>query len=266
MRFNVSAWFKKFRSKLAPVIKLLLQKRWVRLIVRTGNQLGYDGAGDMAASLSYYTVLGVFPLLLGIFSVLGYVFPNETVQRELFDFFERHLPTSTGLLRENITSIMELRGTLGIVSLFGLFWSGGALFGAIGRAVNRALGIRTLAPFYIRKLRDLFLALGTGILFFIILGLTVVSAFVPTARLPFGVFVTDVISRIVAFLLVFSVFLTIYKLMPAARMAWRDIWPGALLGAFLFEIVRNLFAFYLARFANFQLVYGSIASVIASLV
>ena len=47
---------------------------------------------------------------------------------------------------------------------------------------------------------------------------------------------------------------------------WRHIWPGALLAAVLFELARTLLIFYLENFANYQLVYGSIASIIVLLV
>ena len=143
---------------------------------RTAYQLARDAA-DMAASLSYYALLFVFPLLIGVIAVLGFVFPSEIVQEELSTLFEYQLPASAGLLQENITSVIKLRGTLGILSLPGLFWSGGALFAGIGRVANRAWGIGKYRPFYIRKVRDFILALGTGSIFFVSLGLAAIQTF-----------------------------------------------------------------------------------------
>ena len=73
-------------------------------------------------------------------------------------------------------------------------------------------------------------------------------------------------SRLAAFLLILAVFLLIYKLLPNTKTYWRYIWPGALTAAILFEIARTLFIFYLEHYANYQLIYGSIASVIILLV
>jgi len=73
-------------------------------------------------------------------------------------------------------------------------------------------------------------------------------------------------SRLLAFLLVLAVFLLLYKLVPFTKTYWHYIWPGALLAAVLFEIARTLFVFYLENFANYQLIYGSIASIIILLV
>jgi membrane protein len=238
----------------------------VKFIVRVTNRLGIDAVGDMAASLSYYSLLSVFPLLIGVISVLGYIFPSALVQDELFSFFEKNLPTSLNLLRENIAAIIDMRSTLGVLSLIGLFWSGGALFSSIGRVADRAWEIRVYRSYFFRKGRDLILAVGTGIIFFISLGLTTISTILPELRLPFGITVTTIVTHILAFILIFTVFLLIYKYIPNTRIAWRDIWLSALIGASIFEGINYVFSWYLIRFANYQLVYGSITSVIAFVV
>ena len=112
------------------------------------------------------------------------------------------------------------------------------------------------------------MALGTGILFLLSLG---ASAIISIVRSGFGLpaeklMVVGVGSRLVAFLLILAVFLLFYKLIPNTRTYWRPVWPGALLAAILFEIARTLFLFYLENFANYQLIYGSIASIIVLLV
>ena len=252
--------------KFQVIKRQFSQKRWVKFIVRVTNRLGIDAVGDMAASLSYYSLLSVFPLLIGVISVLGYIFPSALVQDELFSFFEKNLPTSLNLLRENIAAIIDMRSTLGVLSLIGLFWSGGALFSSIGRVADRAWEIRVYRSYFFRKGRDLILAAGTGIIFFISLGLTTISTILPELRLPFGITVTTIVTHILAFILIFTVFLLIYKYIPNTRIAWRDIWLSALIGASIFEGINYVFSCYLIRFANYQLVYGSITSVIAFVV
>jgi membrane protein len=243
-----------------------MSKRWLLLAVRVINRLGAHSTGDMAASVSYYSFLSIFPLLVGIISILGFIFPSQLVQSELFSFFEEHLPTSVGILRDNISAIIRMRGTLGILSLVGLFWSGGALFASISRVANRAWGISVYRPYFIRKIRDLTVAVGTGFIFFISLGLTAISAVLPAITLPIGITVSAFISQVIAFILIFSIFLLIYKYIPNTKIAWRDIWAVALFGAVIFEVINSAFSFYLAHFAKYQLVYGSIASVIAFVV
>ena len=68
-----------------------------------------------------------------------------------------------------------------------------------------------------------------------------------------------------SFVLTLAVFLLIYKFMPNTRTYWRYIWPGAVVGAVLFEAAKNLFIVYLSRFASFENVYGSLTPVIVLL-
>ena len=65
--------------------------------------------------------------------------------------------------------------------------------------------------------------------------------------------------------LTLGTFLMIYKFMPNTKTYWRYIWPGAVVGALLFELAKNLFILYLNRFSSFENVYGTLAPVIVLL-
>ncbi|MFC1871841.1 YihY/virulence factor BrkB family protein [Chloroflexota bacterium] len=162
--------------------------------------------------------------------------------------------------------VIELRGTLGLLSLLGLFWSGSAMFSAMSRSINRAWDIHRDRPFYIRKLRDLVMALSTGIMFLLSMGATSVFTIMRRVDFPVLAVTVNLAGRSLAFFLVLTIFLLIYKYIPNTTIRWRDVWPGALLVAVLFEIARSSFVLYLDNFANYGLVYGSIASVIVLLV
>ena len=112
------------------------------------------------------------------------------------------------------------------------------------------------------------MALGTGILFLLSLGASsIISVLrgifhIPAANLG----LVELGSRLVAFLLLLAVFLILYKVIPNTRTRWRDVWPGALLAAIFFEIARSLFIVYLEYYANYQLIYGSISSIVVLLI
>ncbi len=252
--------------RLYQLKNVLLKKSIVQLMVRTVKQLGQDNASDMAGSIAYYGILSIFPLLLGVISILGFFLPSETVQRQVFQFIAANLPVSVDLVEQNISHIIRLRGTVGIASLLGLIWSGSAIFGAIGRVMNRAWGIQKQRLFYIRKLRDTTLVLTTSILFFLSLGFTSFSAIIPLIELPIMETIAVLVSRLLGFLIIFIVFSLTYMFMPNIKTPWRHIWPWALFAAILFETVKSLFIYYLANFASYELVYGSLASVIVLLV
>ncbi len=240
----------------------------VQLIYRTAEGSGNHDAAHMAAGVAYYAFLSIFPLLLGLIALFGFFLPSVNLQDELLNYVGDNIPGATNILKQNIASIIDLRGAMGILSILLFFWGASAMFRAVSRAINHAWDISRYRPFLIRKSRELGMALSTGILFLLSLG---ASAIISILRGVFDLPVADLIivnvsSRLLAFLLILAVFLLLYKLIPNTKTYWRYIWPGALLAAILFEIARTLFVFYIENFANYQLIYGSIASIIVLLV
>jgi len=246
----------------------LLEIPAVQLISRTAEELGNIDGAHKAAGVAYYAILSIFPLLLGLIAVFGFFLPSLNLQDELLNFVGKNLPGATDILRQNIVSIVKLRGILGVLSRVVLFWSGSTMFSAISLAINRVWDIQRYRPFFIRKASELGMALSTWILFLLSLGASAITSILrevfdlSAAKL----IVVEVGSRLVAFLLILAVFLLLYKLIPNTRTYWRYVWPGALLAAILFEIARTLFVFYLENFANYQLIYGTVASIIVLLV
>ena len=108
-------------NRVRNIIRRAKEKPAIAFIFRILDKLGRDGVGDMAASIAYYALLSLFPLLLGIIALLGIFLPSESVQSRIFDFFNQYIPNSSQFIQSNITSIIKLRGTLGILSLLGLF-------------------------------------------------------------------------------------------------------------------------------------------------
>ncbi|MCH8254898.1 MAG: YihY/virulence factor BrkB family protein [Gemmatimonadetes bacterium] len=263
---HLRGWQRALEHRLARFVA------W-RLVVRTAGELRADDATHMAAGVAYYAVLSLFPLLLALIAGLSLALRSDTVEAELFDFFETYLPGSVELLEKNITAAAPVRGAIGLLGLLGLLWSASAIFGAISRAVNRAWDVHRDRPFYVAKLRHLAMAAGVGILFILSLTITTALQTLGGVTLP-GVgslsflenTVVSIGGRVLPFLLSFAIFTLIYKFIPNTKTFWRYVWPGALLAAVLFELAKSVFILYLDRFANYQAVYGSIGSVIALLV
>ena len=260
------------RVRARRLWRLFLAIPLAGLIYRTIREMGADDATHMAAGVAYYAVLSLFPLAVGLISLLGMVLDADNLEGEIVGFFQKFLPGSRELLEANINAAGNVRGFLGAVSFIGLFWSASLLFGAISRAVNRAWDIQRDRPFYIDKPRHIIMAVSVAPLF--------LMSFITTAalevlgnvdfpligRIPFldhdGI---NLMTRPLPFVFSLAIFLLIYKFIPNTRTYWRYIWPGALLAAVLFEISKSVFVFYLENFASFEQLYGSLASIIVLL-
>ncbi len=246
----------------------LLKIPIVQLIARTAEESGNHDAGQRAAGVAYYAIISIFPLLLGLIAVFGFFLPSLNLQDELLKFVGNNIPGATNILKENIANVIRLRGVMSILSIVILFWSASALFSSISLAINRAWDISISRHFFIRKASELGMVFGTGILFLLSLGAsTIITIMHGALNLPAAdLIIVYTSTKLVAFLLMFSIFLLLYKFVPNTKTYWRSVWPGALLAAVLFELARTLFIFYLDNFANYQLIYGSITSIIILLV
>lgn len=253
---RIAGWYNRV---LAPL-------PFVQLVFGVAKGLGDHLAADMAASIAYYAILSIFPLLLGIIAILGLFLPQETVQEEIFAFFATYLPESIGFIENNIRKIISARGALGAVSVVGLLWTGSMIFGAVNRVINKVWDISQFDPVWFRKPRDIGMALGMGLLFLVsILGSIFLSS-LPVSQFPLPDGLVEFLNQAGIFLLAFGAFLTLFKLMPATRTYWRHMLPGAVLSAILFVLSMNLFVYFVNNFADWELVYGTIGSVIAFLI
>ena len=258
----------KFQTGFRKIKDRLLKNHIVQLVFRTVEGAGNHDIAQRAAGVAYYAILSIFPMLLGLIAILGFFLPSVNLQDDLLKFVDKNLPGATDFLIQNIANVVRLRGVIGVVSIVILFWGASGMFSAISLAINRAWDVRSYRPFFIRKASELGMVLSMGILFLLSLGASAgISILRGVSNLPESdMLIVNVCSRLVAFLLILSVFLLLYKLIPNTKTYWRHIWPGALLAAVFFELARVLFILYIENFANYQLIFGSITSIIVLLV
>jgi membrane protein len=224
--------------------------------------MGNDGASEVVGAIAYDAILSLFPLLLGVISLLGFFLPSATVQEQLFRFVEMNLPTATDILRLNIDGIIQVRGPLGIFSVVALFLSAGAMFRAISLGVNRAWGVNVRHPFHIRKLREVAMSLSACVFFYVAITTTAVLASFGAG----GGIAGGLALNIFESALVFLIFLLVYKTIPATKTYWLHVWPGALFSSAAFELARMFIVIYFNRFSHIETVYGTIGSIIVMLI
>ena len=241
----------------------------VQLLGRTIKEMSADDATHMAAGISYYGLFSIFPLLLFLISVFSLTMEPDDIRVRLTELSAGYFPGSQQLIDNNLDAVLRARGALGLFGVLGLLWSGSAVFGALSRSINRAWDVQVDRPFFISKPRQLAMAAGIAILFTVSLSVVSVARSV-NGLMDGGLFGPPSVSgwlipgllQVISLALTGGMFLLMYKFMPNTKTYWRFIWPGAITGAILFELSENLFVVYLARFANFEDVYGALAPVI----
>lgn len=223
----------------------------------------------MAAGIAYYALFSLFPLLLGIVAVIDMLGLSQPVQDSLFRMTGQFLPGSGGMVVGNIESVIESR-EIGLVSLLILVWSSSSVFEITHRSLNRAWAVEKERPFILSKLVDTGMAIGIGLLFLLSVGMSAVLNFAwqlttPAIRDLEGGTLWRLALGLTPLIVSFVLFSLVYRFMPDAKVRWLDAMLGALLAAVLFEFAKILFGWYLIFIANYSLVYGSLAAVMALL-
>ena len=249
------------------------------LVRRSVQEFLDDRCTYLAAGISYYALFSIFPFVILFVSISGLVLQNEGLREELIAELTEALPLSEDEGRDNIEELVDGVATslsaLGLLSVIALIWSASGMMGAIRRALNEAWDTEFRRPFLQAKLLDLAMIIGLGVLVMLSLGATLflqvarrASESLSDALGPAGAGAAigfEVLAVLVPLLLSFGVFLTLYTVVPAVQTHFRHVWPGALMAAVGFEVVKNAFAIYLATFGNYDAVYGSLGAVTAFL-
>lgn len=229
------------------------------------KRMSADGANYLAGMIAFFGFLSVFPLLLLVLSVIGYLVAQDpAVQARWVQTVSGAFPGLQSVLVENLEAITRARRTAGIAGLAGFLWLGMGVVGAARFAVGRVLGVPPAAESFLRqKLASLaaIAALGSVALSSAILGGFVVAS----AREAW------IVLRIVAGAgvlgLDFILFFFSYVLFTrAARSSWRHLWPGALVAAIGWTGLRLAGSWYAARVVSGAAqVYGAFAAALGVL-
>ncbi|HWR65391.1 MAG TPA: YihY/virulence factor BrkB family protein [Bellilinea sp.] len=261
------------KQRLLPHYQMV--NRWsrgsldiVRVMVKN---FGLARGAEAAASLAYYALFSLFPLLLVLISVVGYILKSGDAYTVTLDFITQILPNSRVLIELNIQEILNRRGTIGLIGLVGAVWAASGFFVTLVRNINRAwLGIK---PRNIIRTRLLGLAMIGMLILLLVLSLAssallnivklIDSPLLNSFQLENSVF-WQLLRVLLPSLFSFLMFMAAYRWIPNTRVRWRACLGGALWTSIAWEIAKRLFAAYLSSgLGNYEILYGSLGTVLA---
>jgi len=231
----------------------------------------------MAAAISYYALLSLFPLLIFLVSVLGIFLRNSSLQEDLVSQVLDILPLTQDKGANEVTqAVQAVAGVsvpLTIVGLLGLAWSASAMFGAMRTSLSVAWGSGRRRSLLRQKLVDFAMMAGFGAFFLLSIGATALLRASQEASSDLlgplsgsSFFFWRAFSFVGPALLSLGAFAALYRYVPSAPVKMSGVWAGAATATVLFELAKNGFSFYLANFSRYDLVYGSLGAVVTFLV
>jgi membrane protein len=218
----------------------------------------------MAASIAYFGLLSLFPLLLGIIAIGSFFVSPARVETLVDVWVADTLPSSAEFVTDSIESLIRLRGTVGVVSVLGLLWSASKMFGALSRGINLALGVERHHAVYLSPLRNLLMTATVSLLLF--LSMTVTTTVGLLSRNGPELLSSPMTSHLTTYALAAVVLAVLYKFVPYERPTWREVLTSASLAALLLELGKTAFVIYIENVAHLEAIYGSLSSIVVLLV
>ncbi|MBL8601241.1 MAG: YihY/virulence factor BrkB family protein [Myxococcales bacterium] len=239
---------------------------WRAFFVQLYEAFRHDRVDDVAATVTYYAVLAMFPFLVFLVAVVSRVVRWETIE-EIVGLVARVMPPQvTTIVSERLTALkVASTGSLLTVGFVAAIWSASAGVGALMPAFNRAYDLVESRPWWRRRLLSLGLTIGLGI-FGVVASLValVVPALGRWVGEPLATVLT--LARLpVAGLIMSTVWAGLYKFLPNASPYRRVVFPGAFSGVLLWVLASWAFGQYVQHFGRYETTYGALGGVIVLL-
>jgi len=236
-----------------------------------------DRALKLSAALSYYTIFSLAPLLLLMISLAGLFLGRDAIQGHVFNEINGLIGNQAAAQIQDIIKNMELSGKTNIALIIGavtLIIGATTVFGEIQDSINLIWKIKAKPKRgWVKLLKDRLLSssLIVGLGFLLIVSLMVNGALMALNDLikryfpEMTILLFNAINIAISFTVITVLFAVIFKVLPDAKIAWKDVRKGAFFTACLFMLGRFVIGMYIETTSTGS-AYGAAGSVIIILV
>ncbi len=230
---------------------------------------------DLAAALTYFSVLSVFPALLALFSLLGVFGQGDETTDALLDLLDKLGQHQIAVQLEPTIKAMvnsQAAGVTLVIGLVGALWSASGYVGAFGRSLNRIYQVQEGRPVW--KLRPVVLLITVGLILMaalVLIGLVVSGPVAEAIGKAVGlgdqsVTVWNVLKWPVMLGIVIVMVAVLYYATPNVKQPkFRWVSVGAAVAILVWVLASVAFGFYVSNFSSYNKTYGSLAGVIVFL-
>ncbi|WP_121664439.1 YihY/virulence factor BrkB family protein [Metabacillus litoralis] len=230
-----------------------------------------DEVPGLSAQLSYFFLLSLFPFLIFLITLLGYL---PISQEDVLNTIKQFAPgESMQLINDTLNQILnDKNGKLLSFGIIATLWSASNGINAIVRAFNKAYDVEESRSFFVA--RGMAILLTMAMVFVIIvalllpvfgkeIGLFIFSHFGVSAQF---LTIWNTMRWLVSGIILFIVFTALYFVAPNKRLHLKDGVPGAIAATIGWIAVSLAFSYYVGNFANYSATYGSIGGIIVLMV
>ncbi|ALS22906.1 MULTISPECIES: YihY/virulence factor BrkB family protein [Paenibacillus] len=239
-------------------------------LVEFWNQLVQDDVLSLAAQCAYYFLFSLFPFLIFIMSLLGYL---PITAHDVLLLIKEYIPSGAAAgIEEQLKDVLEFKrgGVLSFGLIFSLVTASAAMH-AIVLAVNKAYGLPPRKSFI--HSRMLAIALTAGMLMVVasalllsVFGQLIGEWMNTRLHLPWSqIQLWNVLRWVIHFVILFLVLTAVYYIAPNTCLTCKDVLPGAIMAAVGWQLTSWGFSYYVNHFGHYSATYGSLGGVIVLL-
>lgn len=245
----------------------------IKVLKETANGWDEDNVARLAASLAYYTLLSIAPLIILAVAVAGLAFGEEAARAHIAGQLASVVGGGAAGAIQTIAANAKAPGSgiLGlIVGVVVLLFGASGVFGELQSALNTVWDV---APkpgrgiLGIIKDRFFSFTLVVGVAFLLLVSLVVSAALtwmgqVFAASMPGGAVLWQILNFTISLAVITALFALMFKTIPDVHIRWRDVWVGSAVTAGLFVLGKFLLGLYLGS-AGVSSAYGAAGSIVA---
>lgn len=259
----------------------VMRRKYWQLARKSVDEFFEDSPFQLAAALSFYTVLSLSPLVLIVVAAAGLVWGEQPVRSELLNQI-RELTGDAGA--ETVRTVLESTTISGqsigsmILGIITLLFGATTVFAQLQSSLNQIWDVKTAVQTVTRRgllwslirtrLLSLTLVLAVGFLLLVSLvvsaALAAFQAYLSRA-FPGGGTLWQILNFLVSLLVISVLIAMVYRVLPDVRLDWPDVWVGAITTSLLFGVGKFLIGLYLGR-ASIGSSYGAAGSLVVFLV
>lgn len=248
--------------------------KYLKQVAREFNE---DNILKYSASLAYYTVFSIGPLLILIISVCGILFKKDAIQGHIYGQIKGLVGSEAALQVQDSIKNIHLEGHnffATVVSILILIIGATGIFGEVQDSLNKIWGLRvkthkTWLKLILNRLLSFSLIVCVGFVMMVSLLLNaLVSAFsnyISRYASDFSLAMVQVTDSVLAFLATTFLFSLMFKVLPDAKIKWKDVLIGGLITSVFFTLGKLAIGYYLGQ-SNLNSVYGAAGSVMVIMV
>ena len=256
-------------------------RKWIRktfsILKASFNAFINDKALKMSASLAYYTVFSMAPLLMILISAASLVYGKEAIQNKVFSELNGFLGNDAALKIQEILKEIALKSDSTMAIIIGvvtLFLGATGVFIEIQDSINQIWRVKAKPKkgwkkLIINRILSFSMIISLGFLLIVSLiinGIILALSAKLTMYFPdMTIYVIEVVNAAVTFIVISSLFGIIFKFLPDVEISWKDVRVGAIFTAVLFTIGRYLIGLYIEKVGP-GTAYGAAGSLIIILV